>query len=247
MFASANGKSSGLRIRRCAPAPSLPLSDSKSRSARYYPLQVNITVNGKHIPFNMKIGGAGEAFFVFETAGDVPDELITSPILEAIRSPEIQGQDAQAGQVGVRDEKEQDVQHVQQSEPDFLDLDASPAHLPSGQMDQASVPPEAEEENEEGAVSPSSLFDRAVALGASIGNAVLEEGLDESLKARERAKVIFRTAQGITHQGAVDPDNISLTQQQLESMPHEPIYNDGVQNPSCVSLSNSNVRQRRCS
>jgi phosphatidate phosphatase PAH1 len=43
----------------------------------------------------MKIGEAGEAFFIFETAGDVPDELITSPLLEATRSPDIQGQDAQ--------------------------------------------------------------------------------------------------------------------------------------------------------
>lgn len=31
----------------------------------------------------MKIGEAGEAFFVFETDEDVPADLITSPILEA--------------------------------------------------------------------------------------------------------------------------------------------------------------------
>ncbi len=40
-------------------------------------------VNGQPIPFNMKIGDAGEAFFVFETEGEVPEDLITSPILEA--------------------------------------------------------------------------------------------------------------------------------------------------------------------
>lgn len=40
-------------------------------------------VNGKDIPFGMKIGDAGEAFFVFETDEDVPEDLITSPILEA--------------------------------------------------------------------------------------------------------------------------------------------------------------------
>ena len=34
----------------------------------------------------MKIGEAGEAFFVFETEEEVPDNLVTSPILEAYRS-----------------------------------------------------------------------------------------------------------------------------------------------------------------
>jgi hypothetical protein len=185
----------------------------------------------------MKIGEAGEAFFIFETSGDVPDELITSPLLEAIRSPEIQGQDAQAGQLGARDGKDQDVQnvgHLQQSEPDFLDLDASPAHPPSGHADQTSVP-EAEGENEKDAVSPSSLFDRGVALGTSIGNAILEKERDEFLKARERAKAVYRTAQDIAHHVTTDLDDIPLSEQ-LESVPSEPIYNDGVQNPSCISL-----------
>ena len=39
-------------------------------------------MNGHPIPFDMKIGDAGEAFFVFETDEDVPDELITSPLLQ---------------------------------------------------------------------------------------------------------------------------------------------------------------------
>jgi phosphatidate phosphatase PAH1 len=40
-----------------------------------------VLVNGKPIPFDMKIGDAGEAFFVFETDEDVPQDLLTSPIL----------------------------------------------------------------------------------------------------------------------------------------------------------------------
>jgi phosphatidate phosphatase LPIN len=44
--------------------------------------KVNAFVNGNPIPFNMKIGEAGEAFFVFETDDDVPADLITSPILQ---------------------------------------------------------------------------------------------------------------------------------------------------------------------
>ncbi len=62
-------------------------------------------VNGHPIPFNMKIGEAGEAFFVFETDDDVPDDLITSPLLQA-----------------TEDNEEAKTDKV---EPDFLDLDAS--------------------------------------------------------------------------------------------------------------------------
>lgn len=48
-----------------------------------YLVQVNIFVNDVPIPFNMKIGDAGEAFFVFETDEDIPDDLATSPLLTA--------------------------------------------------------------------------------------------------------------------------------------------------------------------
>lgn len=201
----------------------LPEQPQACRSARKHLLQVNVTVNGKHIPFNMKIGEAGEAFFVFETAGDVPDELITSPLLEATRSPDIQGQDARAGQLETRDGKDQDLQNLaqlQQSEPDFLDLDAPPTPPTSGQTDL----------DEKDAVSPSSLFNRATALGASFGNAILEKERDEALKATERAKAIYRTTQDIAHHTTTDPDD-TPSSRRPESMPAEPIYNEGVQNP----------------
>ncbi|KAF9031796.1 LNS2-domain-containing protein [Hymenopellis radicata] len=67
--------------------------------------KVTVLVNGHPIPFNMKIGEAGEAFFVFETDDDVPDDLITSPLLQA-----------------TEDNEEAKTDKV---EPDFLDLDAS--------------------------------------------------------------------------------------------------------------------------
>ena len=73
-------------------------------------VQVNVLVNGRPIPFNMKIGEAGEAFFVFETDEDVPADLITSPILEATNpsAPKTATSDAQleqkqhAGRFGVQ-------------------------------------------------------------------------------------------------------------------------------------------------
>lgn len=51
----------------------------------------------------MKVGEAGEAFFVVETEGDVPDELLTSPLLTATTagvSPTSLGLMMRWGQVG---------------------------------------------------------------------------------------------------------------------------------------------------
>jgi len=191
----------------------------------------------------MKIGEAGEAFFVFETAGDVPDELITSPLLEATRSPDIQGRDVQTGRFAASEGKDQDAEDFgpsPQSEPDFLDLNAPSPPSASGQ---AEPTPYAEKEDQEDAVSPSSLLDRAAALGTSIGNALLEKERDEYLKAKERTKAAYQTAQDIARHRTTDSDDVSPSQQS-ESIPSEPIYNDGVQNPSCVSLSTSNIRER---
>lgn len=75
----------------------------------------------------MKIGDAGEAFFVFETDEDIPDDLVTSPLLTATsttpqedispvafnsKSPLIEGSS--------RTEAKSDI-----LEPEFLDLNAT--------------------------------------------------------------------------------------------------------------------------
>ena len=44
--------------------------------------KVTLTVNSDPVPFYMKVGDAGEAFFIVETDEDVPDELLTSPLLQ---------------------------------------------------------------------------------------------------------------------------------------------------------------------
>ncbi|KAI9356619.1 Lipin/Ned1/Smp2-domain-containing protein [Pilaira anomala] len=46
--------------------------------------RVQIKVNGEVVPYVMKVGEAGEAFFVFETEHEVPEEFQTSPIMEAV-------------------------------------------------------------------------------------------------------------------------------------------------------------------
>lgn len=45
--------------------------------------RVTLAVNGEAVPFYMKVGEAGEAFFVVETEENVPEELLTSPLIGA--------------------------------------------------------------------------------------------------------------------------------------------------------------------
>jgi phosphatidate phosphatase PAH1 len=86
---------------------------------------VDIAVNGKSVPFNMKIGEAGEAFFVFETDSDVPDDLITSPLLEPTEPISADAPPAgEFGRFGARDDRQDFVDDGARQEPDFLDLDA---------------------------------------------------------------------------------------------------------------------------
>ena len=85
------------------------------------------------------------------------------------------------------------------------------------------------------------MFDRATTIGASIGNAILEKERDEYLKAKERAKAIYRAAQDVAHHRTTDPDD-DPPSRQSEGIPTEPIYNDGVQNTSRISLPTSDFR-----
>ena len=92
--------------------------------------KVNVSVNGHPIPFSMKIGEAGEAFFVFETDSDVPEDLITSPILQPT---EISGPVDRPGPMSdndLSDSRQIATSDKQVLEPEFLDLDAVPSQPP---------------------------------------------------------------------------------------------------------------------
>ena len=47
---------------------------------------VNMHVNEKIAPVQMKIGEAGEAFFIYETSEDVPKEYQTSPLISPMEA-----------------------------------------------------------------------------------------------------------------------------------------------------------------
>ena len=82
-------------------------------------------VNDKDIPFDMKIGDAGEAFFVFETDEDVPEDLITSPILKATVPGET-NVGVSAGRFGAKEKPGGDSGNEDGLEP------RSPVEKPSG-------------------------------------------------------------------------------------------------------------------
>ena len=87
----------------------------------------------------MKIGEAGEAFFVFETDSDVPDDLITSPLLEPTQpvSPgPLPPEDF--GRFGTRNRRGDPIEDGLSQEPDFLDLNAPSTSL-SGEVSKTSV------------------------------------------------------------------------------------------------------------
>ncbi|OAX33778.1 LNS2-domain-containing protein, partial [Rhizopogon vinicolor AM-OR11-026] len=88
--------------------------------------KVNISVNGSPIPFSMKIGDAGEAFFVFETEEDIPDDLVTSPLLSPTPEPVEPQFGFEGGRFGAKhgDEGKQAELSSKMQEPEFLDLNA---------------------------------------------------------------------------------------------------------------------------
>ncbi|KAJ6264521.1 Lipin-3 [Drechslerella dactyloides] len=73
-----------------------PLEKKASQLIPAFPLKcpesppltnVEFRVNGHHTNFPMKLGEGGEAFFVFETSSDIPEDLQTSPLVSPAASP----------------------------------------------------------------------------------------------------------------------------------------------------------------
>ncbi|TFK55615.1 LNS2-domain-containing protein [Heliocybe sulcata] len=141
--------------------------------------KVNVSVNGRQIPYNMKIGDAGEAFFVFETESDVPDELITSPLLEATRPGETNAPaSVKTGKFGAKEtegEGGEGKEEAATAEPEPLDLDADAS-------DPAPQDPSDASESKSPA-SPSSLF----AFPKAVVKAAVETERDLRSQAKDRA------------------------------------------------------------
>jgi phosphatidate phosphatase LPIN len=75
---------------------------------RPYEKKVEFRVNNAKQDYAMKLGEAGEAFFVFETSDNIPEAMQTSPLVSPASSPPLQPEPTNSSNL---------------SEPDFWDLD----------------------------------------------------------------------------------------------------------------------------
>lgn len=86
---------------------------------RPYEKKVEFKVNDVKQEYAMKLGEGGEAFFVFETSDNIPEDMQTSPLVSPASSPPLQAAGSGDAQLG---------------EPDFLELEATNGKLRSGSL-----------------------------------------------------------------------------------------------------------------
>lgn len=140
----------------------------------------------------MKIGEAGEAFFVFEADGSIPDDLVTSPLLEATQPGQSNADTQRIGRFGAKEDskgagspgKTEEMSAASQ-EPDFLDLNASSQDdttKPESSSEQQPIPSTALPSKVEGS-SPSLL-----ARTAHLGKAVLSAAVETEKSQRDKLK-----------------------------------------------------------
>ena len=179
-------------------------------------LQVNVSVNGKLIPFNMKIGDAGEAFFVFETEGEVPDDLITSPLLEPTKPGEASTHVDEGSRFGAKDtyrDADGAPQRAEEAvqEPDFLDLNASntpdssiPAPEPPsprskiGPSGLSLLKPVSDERDYPESGEPPTFLVRTAGLGKAVVDAIVETEKEKSAQLKDSLIAARDLTQSIT-------------------------------------------------
>ncbi|KZT05643.1 LNS2-domain-containing protein [Laetiporus sulphureus 93-53] len=154
--------------------------------------KVNLFVNGDLVPFPMKIGEAGEAFFVFETDEDVPEDLVTSPLLEATKPGQTNADVETAGRFGAQEGPESTPEAGEEisfsQEPDFLDLNASGSERRT---------PEPRLQDAQEGVSEPSLFSRTAHLGKTVVEAAI--GTEKVLKDKLKEEIVKDAISEVAH------------------------------------------------
>ncbi|KAI8097151.1 Lipin/Ned1/Smp2-domain-containing protein [Halteromyces radiatus] len=100
--------------------------------------KIEIKVNGQVVPYLMKVGEAGESFFVFETEHEVPEEFQTSPIVGAVNESKVD-EEPPFLDIGESKNQENAKQNISQDKDQFEDDDTNmklplPAELQSPKM-----------------------------------------------------------------------------------------------------------------
>lgn len=192
--------------------------------------KVSVAVNGHPIPFDMKIGEAGEAFFVFETEADVPEDLITSPILEATQVGESNASaDARvkAGKFGAKEDIE---------EPEALDLDAEPkqpANDPDSKPEDGAAQspqlssrpdPSRDQHPTQSPVGPSNLLHMGGGFGKAVAQAVMETEREAQEKFHDRLQAAENMALHRRLSGKSTSDQTLTGMDAEEANPNEVVY-----------------------
>ncbi|TBU47240.1 LNS2-domain-containing protein [Dichomitus squalens] len=143
--------------------------------------KVDVFVNGQLVPFSMKIGEAGEAFFVFETEEEIPENLATSPILQATRPGETNMQARETGRFGAGPASPQIKDSA--GEPEFLDLNAT-----AGTQSRQSTPspPHSPESSQDEETKGPGILARTAQIGTAIVSAARETEKAEEDKLKDK-------------------------------------------------------------
>lgn len=101
--------------------------------------KVDFIINGKLTNLPMKLGDGGEAFFVFETSKnvDVPNDMITSPVLSAASSPTSSPPTSPKKSSTFSSLQEPEFLDISQSQssPDLTDPNPKPVSIPVSNSD----------------------------------------------------------------------------------------------------------------
>lgn len=159
----------------------------------------------------MKIGDAGEAFFIFETEGDIPEDLITSPLLEATKVGQSNVQVLKTGRFGAREDADDDVEAMggdmgesgaaaqgdsAEQEPDFLDLNET-GLIQNGE---ASGSGSREEERKKSKKDQQGLLSKTVGVGKAVIDVVGSVEREKRAELKDQAEAARNVTENLVEQ-----------------------------------------------
>ncbi|KAI8064071.1 Lipin/Ned1/Smp2-domain-containing protein [Thamnidium elegans] len=161
----------------------------------------------------MKVGEAGEAFFVFETEHQVPEEFQTSPLLQAVPDTRSDHEEPPFLDISERREKKDDKDHNQQENDTFED-DQETHHIPA----ELQSPKMIIEEHMDKVVTELSDETKNTLYSMNDGSTLLERELPESITTTTLVKeqFIIRPVDGDIHSLWMDVTNTQIETPELK-------------------------------
>lgn len=172
---------------------------------------VDFYVNGRKMDLKMKLGEGGEAFFVFETDADVPEGMLTSPVISPQSSPRpgFDPNDEDVDYLDIsRDGDQRKPTHEHASEEGVIPTDQDPkgaAHERNLNSDAAISSPDSDPESAAGDKDEKPQSNPRTHSRSSEQLRNSEDQADKDVLAHETATAGERDQQSLT--GSLDQDN----------------------------------------